>query len=44
LGSPLGIAPEEIHEALAQAGVYGGTSGWHNANNVARHVFAQRNT
>ncbi len=38
----LGITAEEIHEALAQAGIYGGGSGWHNANNVARHVFAQR--
>ena len=38
----LGITADEIHEALAQAGIYGGGSGWHNANNVARHVFAQR--
>ena len=38
----LGITAEEIHEALGQVGVYGGGSGWHNATNVARHVFAQR--
>ena len=34
--------PEEIHEGLVQAGLYGGTSGWSNAANVARHVFPQR--
>lgn len=38
----LGITPEEIHEGLVQAGLYGGTSGWSNAANVARHVFTQR--
>jgi 4-carboxymuconolactone decarboxylase len=38
----LGIRPEELQEALVQAGVYGGTSGWNNASNVARDVFRQR--
>ena len=38
----LGITADEINEALGQAGVYGGGSGWHNAVNVARHVFGQR--
>jgi 4-carboxymuconolactone decarboxylase len=38
----LGITPEEVYEALGQAGIYGGGSGWHNATNVARHVFIQR--
>jgi 4-carboxymuconolactone decarboxylase len=38
----LGISPEELQEALVQAGVYGGTSGWNNASNVARDVFEQR--
>jgi 4-carboxymuconolactone decarboxylase len=38
----LGISADEIHEALAQVGIYGGGSGWHNANNVARHVLGQR--
>jgi 4-carboxymuconolactone decarboxylase len=38
----LGISPEELQEALVQAGVYGGTSGWNNASNVAREVFRQR--
>lgn len=37
----LGITPEEVFEALTHAGVYGGGSGWHNATNVARHVFLQ---
>ena len=37
-----GISPEELREALVQAGVYGGTSGWNNASNVARDVFRQR--
>jgi 4-carboxymuconolactone decarboxylase len=38
----LGITPEELHEALVQAGLYGGTSGWNNAANVAWDVFRQR--
>jgi 4-carboxymuconolactone decarboxylase len=38
----IGITSEEIHEALAQAGIYGGISGWHNAVTVARHAFEQR--
>jgi 4-carboxymuconolactone decarboxylase len=38
----LGITPEELQEALVQAGVYGGTSGWNNASNVARDVLKQR--
>jgi 4-carboxymuconolactone decarboxylase len=38
----LGISIDEIHEALAHVGVYGGVSGWHNASNVAKHVFMQR--
>jgi 4-carboxymuconolactone decarboxylase len=38
----LGITPEEVHEALVQAGLYGGTSGWSNAVGVARDVFRQR--
>jgi len=38
----LGITPEEVHEALAQAGAYGGGSGWSNAVGVARDVFRQR--
>ncbi len=38
----LGITPEELQEALVQAGVYGGISGWNNASNVARDVFKQR--
>jgi alkylhydroperoxidase/carboxymuconolactone decarboxylase family protein YurZ len=37
-----GIRPDELREALVQAGVYGGTSGWNNASNVARDVFKQR--
>jgi 4-carboxymuconolactone decarboxylase len=36
-----GITREEVSEALAQTGVYHGTSGWHNAFTVARHVFDQ---
>lgn len=38
----LGITADEVLEAQAQAAIYGGGSGWHNAINVARHVFAQR--
>jgi hypothetical protein len=30
-------------EALVQAGLYGGTSGWNLAWNVAQNVFHQRN-
>jgi 4-carboxymuconolactone decarboxylase len=37
-----GISPDELREALVQAGVYGGVSGWNNASNVARDVFNQR--
>jgi 4-carboxymuconolactone decarboxylase len=37
----LGLTPEEVYEALAQAGIYGGLSGWHNATLVAAHVFEQ---
>jgi 4-carboxymuconolactone decarboxylase len=39
----LGITQDEIQEALVQAGLYGGTSGWNHAWNVARDVFQQRN-
>ena len=38
----LGITGEEIHEALAQAGIYAGIANWRNAANVARDVFLQR--
>jgi 4-carboxymuconolactone decarboxylase len=38
----IGISGEEIHEALAHAGVYGGVAGWRNAANVARDIFLQR--
>ena len=38
----LGITGEEIHEALAHAGVYAGIANWRNAANVARDVFLQR--
>jgi len=38
----LGITGEEIHEALAHAGVYAGIAGWRNAANVARDIFLQR--
>jgi 4-carboxymuconolactone decarboxylase len=38
----LGITPEELHEALLQANVYHGGSGYRNAANVARDVFLQR--
>jgi len=38
----LGITGDEIHEALAQAGVYAGIAGWRNAANVARNVFLNR--
>ena len=38
----LGITGDEIHEALAQAGVYAGIANWRNAANVARNVFLDR--
>jgi 4-carboxymuconolactone decarboxylase len=38
----LGITGEEVHEALAHAGVYAGIANWRNAANVAREVFLQR--
>lgn len=38
----IGITGEEIHEALAHAGVYAGVAGWRNAANVARDIFLQR--
>jgi 4-carboxymuconolactone decarboxylase len=38
----IGITSDELHEALAQAGVYAGLSGWQHATNVARDVFLQR--
>jgi 4-carboxymuconolactone decarboxylase len=38
----LGISGEEIHEALAQAGIYAGVANWRNAANVARDIFLQR--
>ncbi|MDT3445783.1 MULTISPECIES: carboxymuconolactone decarboxylase family protein [unclassified Pseudofrankia] len=38
----LGITQDEVQEALVQAGLYGGTSGWNLAANVARYVFQQR--
>jgi 4-carboxymuconolactone decarboxylase len=37
----IGITHDEIQEAIFQAGLYGGTSGWNLAWNVARHVFRQ---
>jgi len=38
----IGITGDEIHEALAHAGIYGGVAGWRNAANVARDIFLQR--
>jgi 4-carboxymuconolactone decarboxylase len=38
----LGITPEEIHEVLLHAGVYGGLPSWNHASNVARKVFLER--
>jgi 4-carboxymuconolactone decarboxylase len=38
----LGITGDEIHEALAHAGVYAGVANWRNAANVARDIFLQR--
>jgi 4-carboxymuconolactone decarboxylase len=38
----IGITGEEIHEALAHAGVYAGVANWRNAANVARDVLLQR--
>jgi 4-carboxymuconolactone decarboxylase len=40
----IGITRAEVSEALTQTGVYHGTSGWHNAFTVARHVFDQHPT
>lgn len=37
-----GLSADELHEAFAQAGLYGGTSSWHNATHVARDVFIKR--
>lgn len=39
----IGIMPEELYEALLQAGVYHGGSGYRNAANVMRDVLLQRN-
>jgi 4-carboxymuconolactone decarboxylase len=38
----LGISGEDIHEALAHAGIYAGVANWRNAANVARDIFLQR--
>jgi 4-carboxymuconolactone decarboxylase len=38
----LGITGDEIHEALAHAGIYAGVANWRNAANVARDIFLQR--
>lgn len=38
----LGITGDEIHEALAHAGIYLGGANWRNAANVARDIFLQR--
>lgn len=38
----LGLAPEEIHEIMLHAGVYGGLAAWNQAANVARKVFVER--
>lgn len=38
----VGVTPDELHEALAHAGIYAGIAGWRNAANVAREVFLQR--
>jgi 4-carboxymuconolactone decarboxylase len=38
----LGITGEQIHEALAHAGIYAGVANWRNAANVARDIFLQR--
>jgi 4-carboxymuconolactone decarboxylase len=38
----LGITPDEIHEAMLHAAVYGGFSAWNNGTNVARDVFVKR--
>ena len=37
-----GVTPEELQEVLLQAGVYGGSSAWSQAVEIAREVFAQR--
>ena len=37
-----GVTPEELQEVLLQAGVYGGSSAWSQAAEIAREVFAQR--
>lgn len=38
----LGISPEEIHETLMHAATLCGEASWHDAVNIARHVFAER--
>lgn len=38
----IGLSGDEIHEALAHAGVYAGIANWRNAANVARDNFLQR--
>jgi 4-carboxymuconolactone decarboxylase len=38
----IGLTGDEIHEALAHAGVYAGVANWRNAANVARDIFLQR--
>jgi len=38
----LGITGDEIHEALAHAGIYAGVACWRNAANIARDIFLQR--
>lgn len=38
----IGITRDEIQEAMVQAGVYHGVSGWNNAIGVARYVFEQQ--
>jgi 4-carboxymuconolactone decarboxylase len=37
----LGLTPDEIIEVLIQIGAYAGGSVWHNATNIARHVFVE---
>jgi 4-carboxymuconolactone decarboxylase len=37
----LGITPEEIHETLMHAGVYGGLPKWNHGSNVAHKVFLE---
>lgn len=38
----IGISRDDIQEAMVQAGVYHGVSGWNNAIGVARYVFEQQ--